>query len=62
MSNLVVAVLQLTSSSSRDRPAEPLVVGSGALGGGVFRQAFPHQLSHAHQVTVFYLRKAEKSK
>lgn len=59
MGDLVVAVLQLTSSSSWNGPAKPLAVGSGALVGGIFGQTLPHQLPHAHQVTVFYLHGAE---
>lgn len=40
MSDLVVAVLQLTSSSSRNSPAKSLAVWLGALRGGIFSQAF----------------------
>lgn len=52
MSDLVVAVFQLTCSSSRNNPAEPLAVGPGALGGGIFSQAFTNQLPHTNQVPI----------
>lgn len=52
MSDLVVAVLQLTRSSSRNSPAKPLGVGPGAPGGGVLSQAFSNQLPHDHQVSI----------
>lgn len=55
MSDLVVAVLQLARCSSWDDPAEPLAVWSGALGVGVFDQAFPDQLSNAQQVSISHL-------
>lgn len=51
MSDLVVAVLQLTCSSSRNSPAKPLGVGPGAFGGGIFSQAFSNQLPHTNQVS-----------
>lgn len=61
MSDLVVAVLQLARGSSRDVPAESLAVRPGAFGIGVFSQAFPDQLSNAHQVSVSHLHTPEVS-
>lgn len=52
MSDLVVAVLQLTCSSSRNSPAKSLAVGPGALSGGVFSQALSYQLPHTDQVSI----------
>lgn len=52
MSDLVVAVLQLTSSSPRNSPAKSLAVRSGALGGGIVSKAFPDQLPHTNQVPI----------
>lgn len=52
MSDFVVAVLQVTCSSSRNNPAKPPAVWPGAFGGGIFSQAFPNQLPHANQVTI----------
>ena len=57
MSDLVVAVLQLTCSSSRNTPAKPLAVRPGAPGGGIFSQAFSNQLPHTNQVPISYLHK-----
>lgn len=52
MSDFVVAVLQVTCSSSRNNPAKPAAVWPRALGGGIFSQAFPNQLPHTNQVTI----------
>lgn len=55
MSDLVVAVLQLSCCSSRDDPAQSLAVGFPALGSGIFDQALGHKLPHAHQIPIFNL-------
>lgn len=57
MSDFVVAVLQVTCSSSRNNPAKPAAVWPGALGGGIFSQAFPNQLPHTNQVTISNLHR-----
>lgn len=62
MSDLVVAVLQLTCSSSRNSPAKPLAVRPGALGGGIFKQAFSNQLPHTNQVSISDLHRRNNMK
>lgn len=52
MTDFVVAVLQLSCSSSRNSPAKPVAVRPGALGGSIFSQTFSNQLSHTNQVPV----------
>ena len=59
MSDLVVAVLQLACSSSRNSPAKPLAARPGAFGGGIFKQAFCNQLPHTNQVTISKLHRRE---
>lgn len=62
MSDLVVAVLQLACSSSRNSPTKPLAVRPGALGGGVFNQALSNQLAHTHQVSISDLHTNNRTK
>lgn len=62
MSDLIVAVLQLPCRSSRNSPAEPLAVGPGAFGGGIFKQAFSNQLPHTNQVPISDLYRRNKMK
>lgn len=57
VSDFVVAVLQVTCSSSWNNPAKPAAVWPGALGGGIFSQAFPNQLPHTNQVTISNLHR-----
>lgn len=60
MSDLVVAVLQVTCRSSRNDPAKPPAVWPGALGGGILSQAFPHQLPHTNQVSISDLHRRQR--
>ena len=62
MSDLVVAMLQLTGSSTRDGPAKSLAVRFGALGGGVFSQTFSNQLPQTNQVTISDLQRRNTHK
>lgn len=57
MSDLVVAVLQLTCGSSWNSPAKPLAVRPGTFGGGIFSQAFSNQLPHTNQVPISNLHR-----
>lgn len=59
MSDLVIAVLQLTSGSSRDGPAESQTVRPEALGGGIFSQTLSNKLPDANQVSISYLQRTE---
>jgi len=52
VSDLVVAGLQLSLRSPGNDPTEPLAVWLGALGCGIFSQAFPSQLPHTNQVAI----------
>lgn len=59
MGDLVVAVLQLTSGSPRDGPAESQTVRLEALGGGIFSQTLSNKLPHTNQVSISYLQRTE---
>ena len=59
VSDLVVAGLQLSLRSPGNDPTEPLAVWLGALGCGIFSQAFPSQLPHTNQVAISDLPKRE---
>lgn len=60
MSDLVEAVLQLSSCSARDDPAQPLAVGLRALGGGIFNQALGDELPCTKQIPIFNLEMGQK--